>query len=365
MASEPIIYKYPLDLTGVNPNNLVVGEPHTLPAGNNRAVVPNYGAFFAQHLVVRDADTGQALTPHDDYVAAQLYQEATSVADQEICTIVVVTSSLVSDNIEIDYQAIGGDYTYSVLSLRRMIDDIDIDDRTVHWGNVLGTPEEFPPAPHLHDVGDTYGFEYLVEGLEKIYFALLVGDENDHDVIRTDLARLEAYITQEVQGVVQRFEDHINNRNNPHGINKEKVNLELVENFPVASVAEALSLSLANRYMTPGLMGEVLTAHANSGEHDDRYFTKTQADARFVKRSEHANITLDGPKSVTLGQDHQYQITNYDSFSNYSVSAPAGTITRQDDMFTLTMPASTTVGSTMDIRIVRNDIPKTFTVQVV
>lgn len=177
MGTRPIIYKYPLDKTGRSPDNLIVGEPHTLPAGMNRPIVTNYGAFFTDRLVVRDASSGQTLTPHRQYKAVQLYQDATVLTGKEVCSVIVVVDTTVSDTIEIDYQVVGGEYSTSVRAVREMVDDLDLDHRPVAWGDIIGKPRQFAPAPHLHDAGDVYGFEYLVEAIERIRQAILVGNE--------------------------------------------------------------------------------------------------------------------------------------------------------------------------------------------
>jgi len=195
MSTRPIIYKYPLDLTGHQPNNLVLGEPQTLPVGVNRAVVPNYGAFYAESLVVRDAVSGAILTPREQFKAVQLYQEATERTGLEVCAVVVITDSNVNSTIELDYQAIGGEFSYSVANLREMLDNLDLDARPVIWGDLIGRPGQFPPAPHLHDAGDLYGFEYLVEAIDSLRYAIMVGQDSE-------LASLRQYI-QLVEGKVE------------------------------------------------------------------------------------------------------------------------------------------------------------------
>ena len=177
MPSRPLIYKYPLDLTGVNLNNLVTAEPHTLPAGTNRAIVPNYGAFYSETVIIREVSSGIVLTPVQHYKATQLYQEATESSGKEVCAVIVITDESITSDIEVTYQAVGGEFSYSVKALRDMLDTLDLDERTVVWGDVLGTPSVFPAAPHLHDAGDLYGFEYLVEALESIRSAIIANNE--------------------------------------------------------------------------------------------------------------------------------------------------------------------------------------------
>lgn len=178
MGTRPIIHKYPLDRTGRHPDNLILGEPHVLPSGINRPIVTNYGAYFTESLVVRDAGTGTILTPREQYVAAQLYQDATAYTGKEVCSVIVITDLTVSSEVEVDYQVIGGEYTTSVRAMRELIHDLDLDNRPVAWGRILGKPKGYPSGPHLHDAGDLYGMEYLVEAIERIRHAILVGNDD-------------------------------------------------------------------------------------------------------------------------------------------------------------------------------------------
>lgn len=197
----PIIFQYPLDLYGTNPNNLVIGETHVLPAGTNRAIVPNYGAFYSESLVVRDADTNLPLIKGEQYKAVQLYQEATTKSGKEVTAIVLVTDPNVSPNIAIDYQVVGGEYTLSVIALRTMLEEINLDGRTIEWGDVLGKPLYFPPSPHLHDAGDIYGFEYLVEILDAVRAAIINGNEGS-------LQELRQYIQMVEESIRSQLYDH-------------------------------------------------------------------------------------------------------------------------------------------------------------
>ncbi len=277
MPSSQIIYKYPLDLTGINPNNLVPAEPHTLPAGINRAIVPNYGAYYAKSLVVRDTGTGQVLVPNEQFKAVQLYQEATTTTGLEVTSVVVVIDPNVGSDVEITYQAIGGEFSYSVQALREMLTTLDLDNRPVNWGDILGTPTEYPAAPHLHDAGDLYGFEYLVEALDAIRRAVLIGNEAALDEIRSyvnvldnrilpaatleeSLAGLSNDVVITPKTLKQSFDyfaalflgDPVRSEAyavhmslpNPHDVTKALIGLPDVENTNFAVVDEALAAAL-------------------------------------------------------------------------------------------------------------------------
>ena len=153
------ILKYPLDITGLDNNNLVLGERHELTAGLKRAFVPTYGAFFSESLVVRESETNKTLVSGVDYVAAQLEQSASLLTGKEICSVIVITNPEVDQRISIDYQVLGGEFSASTQALVNMVENLDLDERPVLWGDILGKPTAYPPTPHLHDIGDLYGFE--------------------------------------------------------------------------------------------------------------------------------------------------------------------------------------------------------------
>lgn len=231
MGTRPIIYKYPLDLTGKNTNNLVLGEPHELSQGENRAVVPNYGAFFSESIVVRDADTGRVLKPREDFQAAQLYQEATQRTGLEVCAAIVVTDSNASKNIEVDYQAIGGEFSYSVVGLRKMLEDLDLDSRPVRWGDMLGKPSTFPPAPHLHDAGDLYGFEYLTEAIDALRHAIMTGQEAALGELRQYIELIEEDTRQQITDFFQDTTQKLNKFNNRLDVVEERTSESSLRQF--------------------------------------------------------------------------------------------------------------------------------------
>lgn len=248
---NPIVLKYPLDRTGHNPNNLVISEPHELPVNKVRAFVANHGPFFTRNVVLRETTTGRILTPKTHYVAAQLYPEATADVGQEICSIIVITDPTVLSPVEFTYQVLGGEFSADVAGLLAMIADLSIDERTVAWADILGKPTQYVPAPHLHDAGDLYGLEYLVEALERLAQAILVGDEASHQELRN-------YIQSEIEAVkalIKAINDtaaqHIADHNNPHVTTKDHVKLGLVENYPVANQLEMEAGVATDRYATP------------------------------------------------------------------------------------------------------------------
>lgn len=257
-----IIIKYPEDPTGLNPNNLVINEPHDLGSGRNRAFVPTYGSYFTETMIVTEATTGRVLTKGTHYIAAQLQQDASMAMDKEICAVVVITDPTVQDQLLFTYQVVGGVFSTSVSALQKMIEDLDLDERAVEWGMIIGKPTAFPPAPHLHDIGDIYGFEYLVEALDALRNAILIGDEAAHDELRQYIRYEDGLLRDSITALDGRFQAHVQDQDNPHNTTKAQVGLGSVDNYPTATQPEAEAGAVNNRFMTPLRTAQAITQQA-------------------------------------------------------------------------------------------------------
>ena len=291
-----LILKYPIDPTAVNPNNKIVGEVHDLGVGINRAIVPNYSAFYSESLVVRVEDRVDPLVPNEHYIAAQLHADATASLNREVCMAVVIKDQNVMGKITLEYQTVGGDFSISVDALRRAIEDEDLDERTVSWGDIIARPSAYPPAPHLHDIGDLYGFEYVVEALEALRAAILIGDEATHEEIRQWVRYEDSLLRDRIAETNGNLNTHIQNKTNPHAVTKAQVGLGNVDNYPTATRAEAVAGTATNRFMTPAttqvmlenIVGDSVSSHA-SRQDNPHQVTKSQVGLGNVDNFETAS----------------------------------------------------------------------------
>jgi hypothetical protein len=231
---------------------LVVGEQHTLPNRTIRALAPLYGAFFTESVVVRDRSNNQVLQRNVQYTATELYEFPTGRWGKEICGIILITDEAVSNEVEVDYQALGGEYSTNVDAIVSMFNEAMLE-RPVSWPNILGQPDDFNPAAHFHDVGDIYGFEYVVNALERLRTAVLIGDAASHEEILKYIDRQDEDIRADTAVVSGNLSEHTANVNNPHNTTKSQVGLGSVENYPIATTTEAQT-GTGNAYMTPALV---------------------------------------------------------------------------------------------------------------
>lgn len=257
--STPVL-QLPLDLSGVAITNKVVAELHIVAATGTRAIVTTRGPFYTRGLIVRNKTTGIELVPDVDYRPVHMFLEASLRAGQEICSVIIILPTSTVTEVEIDYQAIGGEYSASVSAIEQMLESLDLDNRTVFWGDLLGAPEYFPPTAHLHDVGDVYGFEYIVAVLEQIRRAILLGDQAAFDELRNYVNLQDNSLRGLITSLESLMEDHIGNTNNPHNTTKVHVGLGSVQNYGIASLADAQVGTSNTLYMTPLRVRDAITA---------------------------------------------------------------------------------------------------------
>ena len=233
------LVQYALDPTGVNPDNLVHNEIHQLtPNRKIRAIAPIYGAYYTAGLIVTDGITQGVLTKGVDYITVDLVPTASETYGKEICSVILILNTNVSNTVYITYQVLGGMYTKNFSGIANYINTLAIDNRPVTWPSIIGKPSDFNPTQHLHDIGDVYGFEYITYALERIRSAILVGDNYAYDQV---LAYVDSMINTLKNLFISSLNDynvHILDLTNPHQTTKSQVGLEYLENMRVASVTD-------------------------------------------------------------------------------------------------------------------------------
>lgn len=257
----PTIYRYPLDPTGQNPNNLVVDEEHQLSNRAIRCIAPTYGGFFADSVILRNAHTGLTLVKGQDYYFGELLEFPTGRYGHEIFGIIVIKNPSLT-RVTVTYQALGGQYSYSMDAVIAMIDSLNLGERPVAWGDIVGRPALFDPASHLHDAGDIYGFEYVVHSIERLRSAILMGDVASHDEIYNYIDQWGEGFENLVDALRLEFESHRDDRTNPHGVTKAQVGLGSVQNYPLALEQEARNGTSHVSYMTPLRTAQAIATQA-------------------------------------------------------------------------------------------------------
>lgn len=250
----PALTFLPLDLKGTKASNRIQNETRVLvkvPDRPHRVLIPRMGAFF-EDSNLKLVDQGRLLVKGVDYTTTYLYRELTHLAGKPIYAFLVITNPAVSNNLTLDYQAVGGPFGLDVSELQALLDTIEHGDQNrVDFEDIINKPKAYNPLDHMDEYWQLYGAENTVTVINRIGDVIAAGNE----AVEASLdAYAGEYLDQAIAALQERkdlFTDHLNNRNNPHQDTKETVGLGLLNNWPMATVAEHNDASLTNRYTHP------------------------------------------------------------------------------------------------------------------
>lgn len=163
-----------LDTTGRNIDNKIENEPHTLSNRSVRSVAARQGPFFGESATVFDGVRQLQRGVHFQF--AELHQEATLLYANEIWSVVLILDPTVSSNVTINYQALGGHYQYDDSAIGNLYETVINDNRPIdYFTGIINKPYEFQPTNHRHLLDDIFGFEPVVDYLERIKRAITLG----------------------------------------------------------------------------------------------------------------------------------------------------------------------------------------------
>jgi hypothetical protein len=296
---DSLLIHYPVDLTGRNPTNLTMGEPHFLvnhSGISQRVVVLDHGGFYTRDLMVYDKEYNR-LKPNIDYVATYTYEDATFRTGLEICGALVFLNPELDGMVYVTAQIVGGDYAFSLTAQEDVIEWISTNvGAPITWGGITGVQRQYLPGELKAELWERDGFQSFNNELEALVNSKIAGNQEAVNVYRSNARELQAGYLAEND---DRLERHVNDDQDPHDVTKRQVGLELVENFPAASEAQARGGILHEAFMVPQrthqaideLALKPLTAHVSRKDnpHGATYgqvgvFGKVEFDAEVAKK---------------------------------------------------------------------------------
>lgn len=186
---------YDLDLTGVNPNNLVKNELHTTTEARFRDynfIVPLFAPFYIDNfeLFIKSGDTLTELKEDVDFSFALPYVTGTRTTGKQMYAALTLHNLNLNGILVTNYQTIGGDQVADHLHVLTYLADKAYNPRTTIWDVITNVPNALPPLPHYQDYDSLYGQEQLVGMLAQIRDAITANASFTSQTIRNFL---EAY----------------------------------------------------------------------------------------------------------------------------------------------------------------------------
>lgn len=250
----------PLDLSGQVAVNLITNESHALirvPGKTKRVFVCNHGAFYATSVTLRDA-TNRVLVKGADYKATYHYSDLSELAGKDIEGLVIITNAAVVSPVRITYQAVGGPFSISVAELKAFLESLVEDNDSFSFEDILEKPIAYAPKPHTHEYWQLYGLETIVTEIDRITDAWGKGSK----VIERENTTYSDDYVQQARDAITTYKTqvnlHINDFNNPHATDKNKIDLSYINNWAMSTPAQAIDINNVTSYMPIGSISTVL-----------------------------------------------------------------------------------------------------------
>ncbi|ANH51482.1 putative virion structural protein [Erwinia phage vB_EamM_Simmy50] len=240
--NTPILTKYKFDPTGKDPENLIGGERHSVAAGpKNKIIAVFEGPFFSASAKVRLLD-GSYLEPWVDFQPVHHFPEASKRTGKSCTCFIKILNESVNGDVFIEYQVVGGEFTFNSITLENLLWAIINDERSVLWDNINNRPATYPPSYHTHDIfNDTYGWDdriafsnwisdYLILGGERLNYE---GFTNKVNVVLDEITTIQANILAQVA-------EHEADHTNPHADTAKTLGYNKLQNLATANEVQAL-----------------------------------------------------------------------------------------------------------------------------
>ena len=222
-------YVYPFDPTGSLTSNVIPNERHVLSGVTDREfnfIVPKFAPFFRNNLRIRHLGLGRDLVEGVDYHLTHWFHAASHGVGRPVYGSITFIDRSLTGVVELRYQTIGGDWVYDEGTVLELMANRLMNPRITTWEQVVDLPFQFPVIDHEWDLDDLTGAKEVVEKLEGITAAINAANDANGT-------------------------SHVGDTNNPHRVTKLQVGLGLVENYPMANIAEATAGLSNELYMTP------------------------------------------------------------------------------------------------------------------
>lgn len=166
---------YSLDLTGLLLSNKVINEPQAANELNARGfyfIIPQYGPFFENNLVVKNTVGGvtTTLVKDTDYFLGTICIGVSASTSLNVYSSIVLHPDKSTGTFSITYQALGGVYETDPTAFIDSLSQMDINPLKTSWEQVSAYPTRYPDTPTPWYQQDLVGQEDLVNklhGLEK------------------------------------------------------------------------------------------------------------------------------------------------------------------------------------------------------
>ena len=165
MSTAKQYKRYPLDLTGNHPDNRVTAEVHSITP-QERIFNVMAGAFYTESVQI--TYLGEQLKAHEDFRFHRVVEDAIRQSGKDVAMLIEITDKAISGDIEVRYQAVGGEFQNIHESLVEMLENYKHDARGTFYKDIIEKPRFFEPVRHLTSIYDIYGLNPITGPLNEL-----------------------------------------------------------------------------------------------------------------------------------------------------------------------------------------------------
>lgn len=179
---------YPLDPTGLKPENRITEETHVFltPNFNKQLLSPKYSPVFVESLKVKDVSNNRYLIHGEDYYIAEYDLKYMMELGKELTYDIVLTNTSIGSIIELEYQTLGGNQSDQGKQFYfKVLEPIIRESEKRTYNSIKDKPETFEPEEHQHTASEVYGLgplslsiKLLKEAIAKSECDIIVDLEN-------------------------------------------------------------------------------------------------------------------------------------------------------------------------------------------
>lgn len=246
-----VIPQYPFDPTGLATTNTVTETQAIRSRGtfDHYFIIPRSAPFYAESVKLRlypaganvnNPVGGELLVEGVHYNFGYHFAQASHTIGKAVYGAITLYDRNLAGQLRMEYQTLGGSWVLDEQGLVELLANHTYNPRIATWEQVVELPHQFPVVNHDFTVDDFVGMDEVVDQLGAISTA----------------------IEQKNEGGMA---SHVESKDNPHEVTKSQVGLGLVDNFPTASPVEATDGVAHNRFMTPLRTKQLIDAVATAG----------------------------------------------------------------------------------------------------
>lgn len=174
---------YPLDITGINPANLVTNEVHTLTEINsstNRLLIPVFAPFYLDNFRLTHIDPngiGRLLHENADYIFVLPYLAGSRSIAKMLYGAVSITNAVIDGSIVMEYQTLGGEWIADRNHALEVLTNNVYNPIVTTWDLVTNKQDLFPPINHDLSMDYVMGQQDLIDAIHQIRDAIIDGPQ--------------------------------------------------------------------------------------------------------------------------------------------------------------------------------------------